>query len=76
MMLGLETSDSRAEFAGLDEAVKGKIEGPEDVIKKVNAVTSEQVMALAKQIFVNEGLNLALIGRSKKESLEPIIKFS
>ena len=75
-MLELETSDSRAEFVGFDEAIKGKIEGPEEMIGKVNAVTAEDVQKLARSVFVNEGLNLALIGRAKKESLEPVLQFS
>jgi predicted Zn-dependent peptidase len=76
IMLELETSDARAEFAGLDEAVKGRIDAPEEVIRKVGEVTSKDVQKLARQIFVNEGLNLALIGRSKKEALMPLVRFS
>ncbi len=74
-MLELETSDSRAEFAGLDEALKGKIETPEEMIAKVNAVTAADVQALAREIFTNEGLNMALIGRAKKEQLVPLLRF-
>ncbi len=64
-MLELETSDSRAEYCGYQEVMKKIIDYPSDIIEKINAVTSAQVMDLAKEIFVNKGLNLALIGRTK-----------
>lgn len=64
-LLELETSDARAEFCGYQEVLKEKIESPDEIIKKINAVTAEDVQKLARQIFVNNGLNLALVGRCK-----------
>ncbi len=64
-LLELETSDSRAEFGGYQETIKHIIETPEQLIKKVNAVTAQDVQNLAREIFVNEGLNMAIIGRFK-----------
>ncbi len=64
-MLGLETSDARAMFCGDQEVIRGKIESPADIIAKINAVTAKDVQKLAKEIFVNEGLNLAVVGRFK-----------
>lgn len=74
-MLELETSEARAEFAGFEEIMKGKIDAPKDIIAKVNKVTAADIVKLARDIFVNEGLNLALVGRSKAEALKPIVKF-
>lgn len=74
-LLELETSDARAEFAGYQEVLKGAIESPDELIAKVNAVTAEDIRKLARQVFVNEGLNLALVGRTREESLVPIFKF-
>jgi len=62
-MLELETSDARAEFAGFQEALKGRIDNPADMIAKVNAVTAEEVRSLAKEVFSKKGLNMAVIGR-------------
>ncbi|NDE68240.1 insulinase family protein, partial [bacterium] len=62
MVLGLETSDSLAEFFGMQDVVKGKIENLDDISTKIRAVTAEQVRDVAKAIFKNEGLNLAIIG--------------
>lgn len=75
-MLELETSESRAEYAGSEEVFKHKIEKPEDAIRKVSAVTAADVQKLAKEVFVNEGLNLAIVGRSKAEPLKSIFKFA
>lgn len=62
-MLELETSDARAEFCGYQEAVKGRIESPDELVAKVNAVTVEDLQKLAREIFVDKGLNMAMIGR-------------
>jgi predicted Zn-dependent peptidase len=64
-MLELETSDARAEYCGYQELMKKVIDLPSNIIEKVNKVTAKEVMDLARDIFVNEGLNMAMIGRSK-----------
>ena len=74
-MLELETSEERAEYCGYQEALKGRVDSPEDLIAKVNAVTAADIQALARRIFVDAGLNLALIGRAKEENLAPIVRF-
>lgn len=73
-MLELETSDARAEFAGFQEALKGAIESPADIVAKIQAVTAEDVQALARDIFRDERLNLALIGRYKDgDAFRPLL---
>ncbi len=68
MHLGLEGSDSIAQFYGMQEILgKKKIEDPETIAKKIRAVTAQDVMNIAKKIFVNKGLNLAIIGPFKDE---------
>ncbi len=71
--LGLETSDARAEFCGYQDAVKGKVESPDDMIAKVRAVTAEDVQKLAREIFIDETLNMAIIGKFKDS--EPFKKY-
>ena len=68
MMLELETSDSRAEFAGYQEILKHEVSGPEEIIQKVNMVTAADVQKLAQEVFVNAGLNMAVIGKFKDDS--------
>jgi len=69
MMLELETSESRAEYCGYQEVLKHDIDLPEDIINKVNKVTIHQVQDLAKEIFVDSGLNMAVLGKFKDEGI-------
>ena len=75
LILGLETSDAIASFYGGQEIITKKIVSPEELIKKVQAVKAEEIMAVAKGIFQNNKLNLAIIGPLKdKEKFESILK--
>jgi predicted Zn-dependent peptidase len=64
-MLELETSDARAEFCGYQEVLKHSLESPEELTAKVRAVTASDVQKLAKEIFVDSGLNMAIVGKFK-----------
>ena len=74
-MLELETSDARAEYAGGEEVLRRTIETPEEHLARIRAVTAADVQKLANEVFVDPGLNLALIGRTKPETLKPILRF-
>ncbi|MFA6295710.1 MAG: pitrilysin family protein [Candidatus Paceibacterota bacterium] len=67
-MLELETSDARAEFCGYQEILKKSIDLPKEIIEKVNKITASDVQKLAREIFVNKGLNMAIVGRFKDDS--------
>lgn len=76
MYLGLETSDSLAEFYVVQEVIKGKIKTPAEVEKEIRAVTTKDIQNVARDIFKNKSLNLAIVGNivnSKK--LEKILSF-
>lgn len=62
MKLSLESSDDIANFHGGQELLKREILSAEDKAKEIRKVTSVQIQELAKDIFVNAKLNLALIG--------------
>lgn len=62
MMIGLETSDSLAEFYGQQELFKEKIMNPDQIIKKIKSVTAQDIKKLANEIIENNKLNLAIIG--------------
>lgn len=74
--LGLESSDSIASFYGYQEVMKKALKKPEDIIKEIKSVTSEEIKFIAERIFKNELLNLAIVGKfkDKKEFLD-ILKF-
>ncbi len=76
MKLSLESSDDIANFYGGQELLRRKMEGAQDKAKKIREVTASQIQSLAKDIFVNKKLNLALIGPFKnKAKFSKILKF-
>lgn len=77
LILGLETSDAQAMFYGEQEILAKSLMAPEALLKKIQAVTADEVMAVAKGIFDNKKLNLAVIGPMKEvEHLEKSLHFS
>ncbi|OGM89879.1 hypothetical protein A3J77_02140 [Candidatus Wolfebacteria bacterium RBG_13_41_7] len=76
LIMGLETSDQLAGFYGGQEIITRKIVSPEETIQKVQAVKAEEILAVAKDLFKNNKLNLAIIGPFKeKPRFEQILKF-
>ena len=69
LYLGLEDSFSVAGFLGEQELLSGKIKTPEQIIAEIRKVTLEDVQKLSSEIFVNQGLNLAIIGPYKDKSV-------
>jgi predicted Zn-dependent peptidase len=66
LVIGLETSDELATFYGEQEIFKEKIITPKEVIKRIMAVTSKDILAVGRDIVRGKGLNLALIGPFKE----------
>jgi len=67
LIIGLETSDQLSAFYGAQEIVTRKIISPQDTIKKIQKVKSEEIVSVAKEIFQNQKLNLAIIGPFKEK---------
>lgn len=65
LYLGLESSDELAEFYGFQQVLKRKMLDPEEIAKKLRAVTPALIQKLAKKYLVTEHLNLAMIGPGK-----------
>lgn len=73
--LSLETSDSRAFFYAGQEILEKKILTPEEIFKKIDQVTVNDIKKVANDIFRPEKLSLALIGPFKeKERFEKLLK--
>ncbi|MEK9182639.1 MAG: pitrilysin family protein [Patescibacteria group bacterium] len=76
MKLSLESSDDIANFYGGQELLKKKMKSAEEKAKEIRKVTAGQIQELAKEIFRNKKLNLALIGPFKdKTEFSKILKF-
>ncbi len=65
--LHLENSEEYAHLLGKYELLFGKIRSVEDIEKRIDMVTVEQVNQLAKVIFQKEKLRLAVIGPYENE---------
>ncbi|MCX6796379.1 MAG: pitrilysin family protein [Candidatus Falkowbacteria bacterium] len=85
LVLQLETSDNLAEWYGrqaiLSHALartistKEKILSPQEYLTKINKITATDIRRLSQQIFVKQGLNIAIIGPFKdKKRFEKILK--
>lgn len=76
LLLGLETSDELASFYGGQEILTRTILSPEEFIGKIQKVGAEEVRQVARRLFRNEGLNLAVIGPYKRPQVfKKILKF-
>jgi len=75
--LSLESSNAVARFFIAQELLENKIETPEELVKKIEAVTAEEIQEVAQELFVNRGLNLALIGPFKdRNQFLPLLDLS
>jgi len=68
LILSLESSDFQASFYAGQEILENEIHTPEEVIKKINGVKSNDILEVAKDIFEPQKLNLAFIGPFKDKS--------
>ncbi len=76
MYLNLETSDSQAFFYGFQDIMREDVMNAKEVEKKINAVTAKDIEKIAKQIFTDKNLNMAIVGNVKDESsLRKIFRF-
>ncbi|MFA5926373.1 MAG: pitrilysin family protein [Parcubacteria group bacterium] len=65
--LSLESSDDIAGFLAGQELMKKKIERPEEILARVDKVSADDIIRVAKNIFIDGGLNLAVIGPIKDD---------
>ena len=76
MKMSLEATDDIANYFGGQELMKKEIKTLEEKIKEVKAVKSEDIQKMAKIIFKDKNLNLAIIGPYKEKSqFDSILKF-
>jgi predicted Zn-dependent peptidase len=67
-VLGLEESSALAEFFAKQELLQRKIQTPEEKLAKIDAVTREDVKAVAREVFRTKDMSAALIGPFKDKS--------
>jgi len=62
MALSLESSDEVASFLAGQELARREIKTPEEILAKIEKVRRNDILKVAKNLFAEEKLNLALIG--------------
>jgi len=67
-VMGLEASDEMALFLVNQELEKERIMEQEEIFKKIDKVTTDDIMEVAREVFKAESLNLAVIGPHKNET--------
>ncbi|HJV32550.1 MAG TPA: hypothetical protein VJ694_00835, partial [Patescibacteria group bacterium] len=67
-VLGLEESSALAEFFAKQELLQRSIQTPEEKLAKIDAVTREDVKAVAREVFHVHGMSAALIGPFKDKA--------
>lgn len=65
MYMGLETTDALANFVAADDIVLGKAKTAKEIEKEIRAVTPKDIKRVARKIFVDSNLNLAIVGDIK-----------
>ncbi|MDE2030868.1 MAG: insulinase family protein [Patescibacteria group bacterium] len=76
MKLSLEATDDIASFYGSQELMRKEIQTLNEKINRINKVTANDILKMAKIIFKTDHLNLAIIGPIKEnKQLKNILKF-
>jgi predicted Zn-dependent peptidase len=75
MALSLESSDEVAAFLAGQELSRREIKRPDEILRQIDKVKKDDILRVARDIFRNENLNLAIIGPIEdKKYLERILK--
>jgi len=72
LALEMEDSQSVAFWYGMRLLLDGKVENPDDVVKRVEKVSLDQVRSVGEDLIKNDDLRLALIGPFKEDDLQGI----
>ncbi|MDP2967178.1 MAG: pitrilysin family protein [bacterium] len=75
LALHLESSDAKASFCAGQELLERKILTPKEIFKKIDKITINDILKVAREIFKSEKLNLALVGPFEdKEKFQKLLK--
>jgi len=68
LKMGLESSDEVMEFFADQEVGRKEIKTPEEYEKIISGITAKDITRVAKRIFTNDRMNLAVVGPLKENS--------
>lgn len=69
LAISLESSSALADFIAIQELATGRILTPKEKFDKINAVTTEDIRRITRDILTPDKLNLALIGPFKNKKI-------
>jgi len=69
-IIQLELSDNVANWYAKQAVIRKSISTPEEYFKKLEEVTAGDIKRVANEVFVNKGLNLAVIGPFKDKKFD------
>ncbi len=67
-LLRMEDTYANASWVGTQEVLKDEIQTVDEVVAEIEAVTAEQIQALAQKLFHGPLLNLVVVGPLKNEN--------
>ncbi len=65
LMFQLERSENLSAYYGLQETVLGQIMTPQERLERIEAVTADDVLRVARDLFRTERLRLSLVGLNR-----------
>ena len=68
LVMHMETSNDHAEFYAEQEIFHEEIKSPNEMVKEIKKITPADLQKLAKKIFIDVKMNLAVIGPNQNEA--------
>lgn len=76
LYMNTETTDAIAEFYAEQEVVNGNLKSPRDFEKLIRKVTANDVLRIAREIFRDDKLNLAIVGNiPNSKKIKEVLSF-
>lgn len=75
MLIQMEATDNLAVWYGRQAVLRKEIITPGEFLRRLDKISAADLLKTAKKIFVNERLNLALIGDIKAGEIKKILRF-
>lgn len=64
VIMGLESTSSKASFFGRSEILKNKIKSEDELLNELNSITFESVNRIAKEIIDFDKMSISIIGKN------------
>lgn len=71
--MGLETSDSWAEFVGVQSILDGTVKTLEEKLEEITKVTANDIQKLARVVFVKNKMTVVAFGNTNKKDVEKAV---